>query len=158
MDYDKDIRIDEKNLDVEWCEQSTLALKYSKYWAECKKTLLAAEERIKVVKAELIKEANEDPEKCCSKEKPNGADIEAYYRNDRRHKDAKAAWMNAQYEFDMAEIAKNEICFTRKAALEQLVKLFLGNYFSGPKMPRDLTEERQKKANEMVGSMTRRKF
>ncbi len=104
-----------------------------------------AEEKVKVVRAELIKRANEDPMKYCNKDKPNAADIEAYYRNHSRHKAAKEEWVQAQYDFDMAEIAKNEISFTRKAALENLTRLFIANYFAGPTMPRNITEERQQR-------------
>lgn len=145
MDYKNDIKIDETSLDLEWLDQATLAMKYGKHFAFCKKRFNEAEEKVKIIKAELIAEANADPVRCCSKEKPNAADIEAFYRMHERHKEAKEEALTAQFELDMAEIAKNEISFTRKAALEQLVTLYMGNYFAGPKIPRDLTWEREQK-------------
>lgn len=144
MNYETDIRIDETALDVEWLEQASLAMKYGKIYAIAKRRLTEVDEKIKVIRAELIKRANEDPKRCCKKDKPNAADIEAYYRNHERHKKAKEEWIEAQYELDMAEIAKNEISFTRKAALENMVKLYVANYFAGPNMPRDITAEREK--------------
>jgi len=159
MNYEEDMRIDETALDVEWLEQATLAMKYGRHFALCKRRLIEAEEKLKVVKAELIAEANANPTKCCSKDKPNAADIEAYYRNHKRHKAVKEAWVDAQYECDMAEIAKNEVSFTRKAALEQLVSLFISNYFAGPKMPRDITWERgefSKKVNTGIANKLKR--
>lgn len=163
MDYEQDIRIDETALDVEWLEQASLALKYGRHWAIRKRRLTEAEEKIKVIRAELIAEANADPVKCCKKDKPNAADIEAYYRNHTRHKEAKDEWVKAQYELDMAEIAKNEISFTRKAALENLVRLHGQQYFAGPSIPRDLNWERaqrdkeQKETSEEIGKGLSRK-
>jgi hypothetical protein len=161
MNYENDIRIDETALDVEWLEQAPLAMKYGRYYALAKRRLIEAEEKVKVTRAELIAEANADPEGCCNKKNPNAADIEAYYRMHKRHKQAKEEWVTAQYELDMAEIAKNEVSFTRKAALESLSQLYMSNYFAGPKGPRDLTkarEERKQKINAGIAShLTRTK-
>jgi len=155
MDYESDIRIDDTALDVEWLEQASLALRYGRHWAIRKRELTKAEERIKVIRAELIAEANSDPVKCCNKEKPNAADIEAYYRNHKRHKEAKEAWVQAQYELDMAEVAKNEFSFTRKAALENLVRLHGQQYFAGPSVPRDLAEQRAARERAVSGEIGR---
>ena len=159
MNYEKDIKIDPDSLDVEWLGQALLAMKYGRNYAESKKELANAVESIKVVRSELIKEANENPEGCCDKERPNAGDIEAYYRNHRRHKDAKEKIINLQYEMDMAEIAKNEVSFTRKTALENLVKLHGQQYFAGPKVPRDLSwevKERQKRSDKGVAGKLKR--
>jgi hypothetical protein len=159
MNYEEDIRIDEEALDIEWLEQAELAMKYAKNYAEARRRLTNAEEKIKVIRAELIAEANADPVKCCNKDKPNAADIEAYYRNHRRHKLAKDEWVQAQYDTDIAEAAKNEIGFTRKAALENLVRLHGQQYFAGPSIPHDLAalrEQKQKRANTIVGSAMKR--
>jgi len=145
MNYNEDIRIDETALDVEWLDQASLAMRWGKHWAVCKRRFTEAEEKVKVIRAELIAEANQNPVKCCYKEKPNAADIEAYYRNSKRHKQAKEEWAQAQYDLDIAEVAKNEISYTRKVSLENLVKLYGQQYFAGPSMPRDLTWERKEK-------------
>ena len=160
MNYEDDIRIDETALDIEWLEQASLAMRYGQHYAECRRKLVEIEEKIKVIRAELIAEANEDPQRCCNKDKPNAADIEAFYRNHKRHKRAKEQWVEAQYELDMAEIAKNEISFTRKATLENLVRLHGQQYFAGPQVPRDLASERQFRQKRIdsgvAGKMTRR--
>jgi len=145
INYDRDIQIDDTALDIEWCDQAELAMKYGRHWVECKNIVSEAEEKVKVVRAELVNRVNSNPMKFCNKEKPNIADIESYYRRHSRHKEAKKELLDAQYELSMAEIAKNEISFTRKVALENLVKLHGQEYFAGPKMPRNLTEERKAK-------------
>lgn len=144
MNYLRDIRIDESNLDIEWLEQAELAVRYGRYWNECNEELVRAEENIKVVRAELVAMANEDPDKHLGQGvKPTGPNIESFYRNHKSHKAAKERWIKAMTTAKDAEIVKNEIAFTRKAALEALVQLHGQNYFAGPKIPHDLRKERE---------------
>ena len=159
MNYEKDIKIEETALDIEWLDQAALSLRYGKYFAECKRNLSNAQEKIKVIRSELVKEVNEDPEGCCNKSKPNAGDIEAYYRNHKDHRAIKEKIIELQYELDIAEVAKNEVSFTRKAALENLVRLHGQQYFAGPSVPRNLEEEvekRQDRSNSKVGSRMKR--
>ena len=149
MNYTEDMRIDETALDVECLEQTGLAMKYAKIYATAKKAVTEAEEEIKVIRSELVRNANYDPDKCLGDGvKPTGPNVEAYYRTHAEHKDAKQELIDLQYELDMAEVAKNEICFTRKAQLENLITLHGQQYFAGPKMPRDLSFEAQKRHKE----------
>ena len=141
LDYQKDMQIDPDALDVEWLEQPTLALKYGEYVTGLRLITKQLNEKVKIVRSELIREANEKPEECCKKNKPNAGDIEAYYRSHTDHKQAVEALNKAEYELEFAEIAKNEICYTRKAALENLVILHGQQYFAGPKIPRNLSKE-----------------
>jgi hypothetical protein len=153
LNYEEDIKIDEKALDVEWIEQSALGLRYGRNLANWHRKVALADERKKTKRSELIIEANKNPEKCCNKKSPNAADIEAYYRNHEEYKEAVKELIDAQYEAEYAEIAKNEICYTRKVALENLVRLHGQMYFAGPSMPRNLTEEwnkKQREANERI--------
>ncbi len=146
MNYEKDLKIDVDSLDVEWADHAELSLQYGKHYANCMKELEEAEEEIKITRSELIKEANEDPEGCLGDDiKPTAPNVEAYYRNHRRHKKAKTRIIEAQYEARMADAAKNEFSFSRKAALENLVILHGQQYFAGPKIPRDLSKEYNKK-------------
>ena len=63
IDFENDIIIDESALDVEWVNQPALAMKYSKYWADCAKKLQQAEEAVKLTRAKLIKNVTEKWEK-----------------------------------------------------------------------------------------------
>lgn len=144
LNWERDQRIDESALDVEWLEQAPLAIRYAKYWLYLRKKAQIAHENLKTVRSELVHRVNLKPAKTTGKEKPNIADIEAYYRRHSRYKQAKTEWMGAQDEADFAEVVKNEICFTRKAALEGLVALHGQQYFAGPSSPHNLTKEREK--------------
>ncbi len=162
MDFEKDMYIDESALDVEWLGQAALALKYGKHLAELNHKLRQAEERKKTVRSELIQQANRNPEQCCDKAKPNANDIEAYYRTHEEYMVCIDELLKIQYEVEYAEVAKNEIAFTRKKALEYLVMLHGQQYFAGPKVPRDLSKEWENKikdqnAAEKIGKNLRRR-
>jgi hypothetical protein len=148
MNYEKDMRIDESSLDVEWLEQAELAIKYGQIWAEAHKKLLEADEKIKIIKAELIKKVNKNPKDTIGKDKPTDSDKEAYYRTHPQHIKAVQEFIDAQYEYDMVGVAKNEVSFTRKSALENLVTLFGQSYFAGPSVPRNIQIERKKRLQE----------
>jgi hypothetical protein len=163
MNYTKDMRIDDSALDVEWADQAELAIKYGKIWAEAHRNLLIAEENVKVIRAELINKVNQNPQKTVKKDKPTDSDKEAYYRTHELHIKAKEELIEAQYQCDMAEVAKNEVSFTRKSALENLVTLFGQNYFAGPSVPRNLHLEREKRnrdreTNSGIAQRLRRKI
>ena len=143
IDFEKDIQIDEKALDVEWLEQGLLAMRYVKYLTKLKARVRRLEEKKKTIRSELILEANEDPEGTIGKKKPNANDIEAYYRSHGDYKEVVEELLDAIEEAEFAELAKNEICWTRRLALENLVKLHGQMYFAGPSVPRDLTKERK---------------
>ena len=147
MDYEKDVEIDESALDVEWLNQSKLAVQYGREWAYRVKVRMVAEENVKVVTAKLVKAVNDDPASCLgSRVKATVANVEAYYRNHKDHIKAKQELNDAVYEENIADVIKKEISTTRKAALENLVKLHALNYFAGPNMPRDISYESQQKA------------
>ena len=163
MNYEIDVIIDSEALDVEWLNQPALAMKYGKHWADCMRTHQQAEENVKLVRSELIKQASENPDKYLDGVKATGPVLEAYYRNHKKHIKAKEELVIAQYELNIAEIAKKEISTTRKAALQNLVELHGQHYFAGPSVPRDLSyentqKEKQKNSNTKVGKKLTRKI
>lgn len=161
INYEEDIKIDEQALDAEWLEQGQLAIRYAKHASEMEKEAARAEEYVKTIRSELINEVNTDPDVTIGKSKPNAADIEAYYRTDKRYKKAKDDAVEKRNEADFSELARREISTTRRKALEQLVILYGQMYFAGPSVSRDLSqakEEKQKQANQKVKtSGTKRK-
>jgi hypothetical protein len=161
IDYDKDMEIDPDALDVEWLEQGHIAKKYIKNLTKCNKRVRQLQERKKTIRSELILKVNQDPERLIGKAKPNAADIEAYYRTHKDYKEAIEELNEALEEAEFADLGKNEICFTRKKALENLVVLHGQMYFAGPQVPRDLSKEwaqkqRQKKTDSGVARKLRR--
>lgn len=156
LDYEHDIMIDETALDVEWLEQAPLAIKYAKQVVELREEVRRLKELKKLTRSELILEANKYPEKCCHKQKPNANDIEAYYRSHENYLDVIDELNDAISELEFAEDIKNEISFTRKAALENLVVLHGQQYFAGPRTPRNITEERKKRSKEVAANISKK--
>jgi superoxide dismutase len=162
LDYEQDMKINENSLDIEWLDQAPLALKYGKHVAQLRRKYNELCEKKKTIRSELILEVNEKPGELIGKAKPNANDIEAYYRNHKRYKEAVSNEQDAAEELELAEVAKNEISFTRKAALENMVRLHAQMYFAGPSIPRDLSKEimnkkKQEQSNAKVGKGMRRK-
>lgn len=157
LNYQKDVRIDESALDLEWLDQAELAVKYGIEWAALKKKVAILEEKVKVTRSQLINKAIEDPKTHLGLDKTTVQAIEAFYRTDKKHKKLKQKLIEAQEELDLAEIAKNEIAFTRKSALENMTKLYIADYFAGPNVPRDLPKLRSEKEShsEAVKSQTK---
>ena len=141
MDYIKDSEIDPNALEIEWLNQTSLGMRYAKQAAEAKRKAALAEERVKVTRADLIRKVADDPVGTTGKEKPTAQDIEAWYRSHPDHKQAKEDWIEADYQSNYATMAQMEISLSRKAALENLVRLHGQQYFAGPKVPRDLSKE-----------------
>lgn len=149
VDINKDLGIDESGLDVECLQQSRLAYKYGLYLSYRKKITAELYEAVKTIKAELVEKVTESPEKYLGEGKKATIQIvEAFYRNHKKYKKAKSAWINAQYEENIAYHAQQEISLTRKKMLENLINLHNSNYFAGPSMPRDLTSEWMKQAEQ----------
>jgi hypothetical protein len=163
LDYEKDKQIDPLSLDTCWLEQSSIGIKYGKYAAKMKRLAAEAEEDIKIIRSKLVKMANDNPMKYIRKEKPTAIDIEAFYRTHKDHIAAKDAFIQATYDAEVAHSIYMEMSFGRKAALENLVKLYSANYFAGPSVPRDLGKEwenkqRQQKSDIETASKMKKKL
>jgi len=163
IDFENDSYIDDTALDLEWL---SIGEKEAEYIREAKKARLDskwANEEVKTIRSELIREANENPADCCNKAKPNAGDIEAYYRTHSRYKGATQTAIEAEDHLQEITEMKDMIHFTKTKALEHLVELYRLDYFVGPRVPRDIGSERNKenKKKESIkstgGGMTRRK-
>jgi hypothetical protein len=144
--YERDMSIDVQALDVEWTEQAELAMKYGRMWAEAQDTLERANENVKLIKAELNVRINENPEKLLGEGvKATVANVEACILQHVDYQQAREAWLDALKQSNLLSVAKNEISFTRKSALENLVILHGQSYFAGPNVPRNLKVEVDKK-------------
>lgn len=141
MNYEKDITIDDSALDLEWLDQPKLMLKYAQYAAQLSMERDILKEQVDVVKAELDAEIRTDPEKFGLSKITEGA-VSNTILVQEKYKQIMKDYLQSKYEADVAKGAVNAFEH-RKNALENLVKLFGQQYFAGPKMPRNLSEERQ---------------
>lgn len=129
MNYENDIKIDEFQLDREWIKQSTLFMKYAKEAADADSKRKRAKEKLEVTRAEVDLDYRKDP--------PEGLKvtekvIEGLVKTDERYEKAFEEYQTAEYEYSILSAAVRAI-EQKKSALENLVKLQLGGYFSEPK-------------------------
>ena len=150
MDYEEFMDIDEDSLDVEWLEQPKKMVEMVRIAARVKRELDYAKENVSMIRAELGKKIRENPSKYGIDKITEGAINEAILSN-KQYRDAQKELIDAQYEH---EVASGSVKATeqRKSALENLVKLHGQQYFAGPRVPRNIHEQREefrkKKANE----------
>jgi len=179
LDYSKDSKIDINALDLEWAYQSELEEKYIRQCAELKKEVIActenekiAHEELKTKRSELILHAHNNAQELFDKPKATAPEVEAYYRTHEEYKEVKQDWIDSETELLEAESAhrtaenmKDLIHFTKTKALEELVNLHGQGYFAGPKVPRNLNKEiekreekqkRNEKTSKKIGSNLKR--
>ena len=152
MNYEQDIRIDEDALDVEWLDQPALFLKYSRHSTLLEKEKDESKERLEFVKAELDRKIRLNPEKF-GVEKITDKVVENTIILQPEYKQASEQFIQAKFEWMTARGAVDAYN-QRKEALENLARLHGQNYFAGPKVPRNIHEEReakQKKMNVTIG-------
>jgi len=158
MNYEEDMRIDETALDIEWLEQATLMLKYSRHAAEVRAAFDKAKEKLELTRAELDKAIRKEPE-LFEVEKVTDKAIESAILVQPEYKRASEEYLQLKFEYDIAAGAVKAFD-ARKDALENLVRLNGQQYFAGPKTPRDLSSERagwQDKINASIGAKLRRR-
>jgi hypothetical protein len=133
MNFGDSIKIEKDNLDGEFLRQPQLVFKFGKMEADADKEVNELEQKLKVAEAEAYKSARNSTEKITEKAIQSVIDSSDEVRkisNDlikaRYNKKIMAAVVKA---FDH-----------RKSALENLVQLWMRDYFSTPKNPKG-TEE-----------------
>ena len=145
MDYERDMFIDDSALDVEWLEQSMLMMRYSTYEADKEREKDLAKEALDLVKADLDRNIRENPDKY-GIAKPTETAISNTIISQEEYKEAYHKFLDIQYEYNIAKSATRAVA-QRKDALENLVRLHGQQYFAGPRVPRNLHEEVEKRKN-----------
>jgi hypothetical protein len=141
MNYEKDVRIDETSLDIEWLEQPSLMLKYGINESDLEKKKDLLKEKLDLTKADLDRKIRENPESFEISKITETVVANTIIMQD-EYKEVYHEFLDVQHEYNIAKVAVRAIT-QRKDALENLVRLHGQQYFAGPKVPRDITKERQ---------------
>lgn len=147
FEYELDINVDENALDVELLEQPLLMKKYGDIMAEARREFDFKKEALDAVKAELSKEIRADPDAFQLGKVTENLVSDTIVIQDSYQKAAEDV-VEAQYTYNMARSAFDAIA-TRKDTLEGLIKLYGMQYFVGPSISRNLSEERTRKNERM---------
>ena len=147
MNYEADVAIDESALDIEWLRQPNLMLEYALHCANKRKEMDLCKEEVELVRSQLDKELREAM--TIDGKKPTETAIQNAIVLQQPYQEAVRRYIEAKYEFEVASAAVRAI-ETKKAALENLVKLHGQQYFAGPKVPRDLRKEWENVKDKLV--------
>ena len=139
MNYEKDIKIDETALDIEWLSQPGLMMQYTRYQAGLQLDEDKEKENLEFITAELDKEIRTNPEKFGIEKITEGVVRNTILLED-KYKEANKGYLTARFENNVGKGAVRSVD-GRKTALENLVKLHGQQYFAGPKVPRDISKE-----------------
>lgn len=143
VNYARDALIDESALDVEFLEQTNLMIRYAEHASQTKREAEEAKENLELVRAGLDKDIRQNPANY-GLEKLTETVVSSTIILQPEYQEASKRLIQANYEAGMARFAAQAIS-DRKNCLEALVKLHGQQYFAGPKIPRDLTTEAQKR-------------
>mgnify|MGYP006921285780 CR=1 FL=1 len=158
MNYEQDIRIDENALDIEWLDQPQLMIKYAIHAAKAKLERDRKSVELDLVKADLDRRIRTKPEKF-GIAKITEAAVTNTILGHSEYKEIQDEYMQLKYEADIAQAAVNAFD-ARKTALENMVKLHGQQYFAGPRVPRELSREReirQSKVDSNIASKLQRR-
>lgn len=142
MDYDADVSIDETALDLEWIDHPRRMMAYCAHVAAAQRELDLSKERLDVVKAELDQQIRSDPEKYGLGTRVTEGSVQSAITVQPEYQDATKSFITRKYEHGIAQGVVRAFEH-RKSALENLVRLHGQNYFAGPAVPRDLSDERR---------------
>jgi len=154
MNYEQDIKIDDSCLDIECLDQAALFLKYAKHQAQTEKEKDEAKEKLDLTKAELDKEIRSDPAKF-ELEKVTDKVVENTIILQSEYKKATEEYLQAKFEWQTSKGAVESFNH-RKDMLEALIKLHGQSYFAGPRVPRDLSKERELKKKEVNSNIAKK--
>lgn len=152
-EYHEDLSIDPGKLDEEWLEQAHLYMHYAGQLAHAKMALHRAKENVKTTRSKLILEAKS--EAAPAGKNPTAQVVEAYYRTHEDYMNAKAEEIEAEFDVNVLEAGVFAM-HQRKTALENEVRLCMGEYFAGPVEPRDLSDWSPRKAKQIETAKTQR--
>ena len=138
MGYESDLKIDENALDREFIMQPSKYMEYAKKAAQADSERKKAKESLELTLAKLDKHAREKAAE--NGEKVTEKVIDGRVKMADDYQDALAEVRDAEYSYSVL-IGAVRAFDQRKTALENLVKLYIGGYFSAPQQDTNDTEE-----------------
>lgn len=149
MDYEKDLEINEHSLDREWIRQPAIFMFYAKKTAEADRKRKRAKENLEVLYAEIDSWVREEAKK--EGEKVTEKMVENRVRTDKTYTDAAKEVSEAEFEYNIMLSAVKAMDH-KKAALENLVKLYISGYLSTPRQTNSEHKESSTEESEQASS------
>lgn len=137
MDFEKDLQIDKYGLDEEWSKQASTFHKWSVQLAEAEMERDRAKENVDLVRAELDMLIRQKPYEF-KIEKITEAAINSAIITDKKYKDSVDEYLKLKYNHKIIQSAIESLNH-KKFALDNLVRLFLSEYYLREAPPQDRT-------------------
>ena len=138
MGYADDLKIDENALDREFIMQPSKYMEYAEKAAQADSERKKAKEKLELTLAKLDMHAREHAKE--EGEKVTEKVIDGRVKMTENYQDAIKEVREADYHYNVL-IAAVRAFDQRKTALENLVRLYIGGYFSAPQQDTNDTEE-----------------
>lgn len=145
-EYEKDISIDEHQLEFELLRQPKLFLKYSELSVDANFIKDKAKEQLEVLKSEIDLEIRNDFAKFGFTAKPTEGAIKATILQQEEYQKATDVCMQLTSTYNSLNGVKLALDHKRKS-LELLVSLIIRGYSSEIKVPEEFTKKTQEKAH-----------
>ena len=132
LDYEKDLHIDKDSLEECLVEQPELYAKWSNIWAEATRERDQAKENLNIKKADLDMKVRKSWDILGFDKKPTDMAITTWICAHGEYREANSELIQATYAVNVLDAAKWSFQH-RKDALDNLVKLYLNNYYADSK-------------------------
>lgn len=140
MEYKDKIKIDEDALDIECLNQAENMLDITSEMANCQSTMDNLKDALDVIKAELDFKIRKNFGEY-GLDKTTDALVANTVLRQEEYQEASAEYLEAKHAYQTAKGAVDAF-EQRKSMIEALIKLHGQQYFAGPKIPRNLHDER----------------
>ena len=128
-DFEREISIDINSLDREWLKQPVMYMKYAEQLAKANAESKRAKEAVELLWAELDSITRTDA--ATDNKKITEAYVDSQIKQSPTYKKAQEEYRQAIYNADVLSAVVSSLDH-RKKALENLVTLYVGQYFSAP--------------------------
>ena len=143
---ERDFQIDVNRLDEEWIRQPDLYRRYAVAAADAKQAHEEVKNDLSVIRADVEQQVRRNPDEFGLSKVTEGA-IKTAIDLHEKVREAEEAVIGARHDMDVMQAAVGALDH-RKAALGDLVRLFLADYFSKPQVDegsRDAVDDMEKK-------------
>ncbi|MFA5408826.1 MAG: recombination mediator protein UvsY [Bacilli bacterium] len=149
-----DFQIDPFRLDEEWVRQPNLYRRYAEASAEARRRHDEAKNDVTVIRSEIELAVRKNPEEHGLAKVTEGA-IKTVIDLNEKVREAEEAVIEARYAMEVLQGAVGALDH-RKAALGDLVRLHLADYFSKPTAPEEAREQVEEAGKRLARKSQRR--
>jgi hypothetical protein len=148
-EYSADLQIDKYKLSEEWEDQSLLYMKWAERYAQAIYERDRLKEKMDLVKAQIDLYIRKNPNQYGfdTKPKPTEAAITNTILNEEEYQEAVEDYLLAKKNVNILQGVKDAMEHKKKA-LEAETSLWIGNYYSDPKVPEKAKEDSSRKTSE----------